>query len=432
MARNPAALTLIASASAFGVYTSMYAFRKPFTAASFTGLKWMGFDLKVLLVVAQMIGYTISKFAGIKVVSEAPPHRRIALISGLIGIAFLPLALLSWVPAPAQVLCLLINGLPLGMIWGLVFSFLEGRKVTEFLGLGMSVSFIFASGWTKSVGQWVMSHWGVNQLAMPAVTGLLFVPLLAICLWLLAHLPPPSLDDIANRSIRQPMDSATRLRFLKTFGLPLFLLVLSYIFLTVYRDLRDNFMADVLKELGQKPSPDIFAKVETFGGVGVMAALGGLWFIRNHWRALAVYHLVIGFGALLVGGSTLLFQWGRLTPVVWISLTGLGVYLAYVPFNSILFDRLLAATRQLGTASFLIAVADAGGYAFTMILYLARLGSSGEIKWTQLTLQVGILVAVATPLLTLGAWLALRPHKINSQVAKNSPVKPAAPAPSRV
>ncbi len=411
LARNPAALTLIAGLAAFGAYTSMYAFRKPFTAASFSGLKLAGFDLKVLLVVAQMVGYTISKFTGIKVVSEALPGRRIAMIALLIGLAFFPLALLPFVPAPIQVLCLLVNGLPLGMIWGLVFSFLEGRKVTEFLGLGMSVSFIFASGWTKSAGQWVMSQWGVDQMGMPAVTGLLFVPLLALCLWLLSQLPPPSPEDVANRSVRQPMDSHARRLFLRRFGLPLILLVLSYIVLTVYRDLRDTFMADVLKELGQKPSASVFTRIETFAGLGVMAALGGLWFIRSHWTALAVYHWVIALGALLVGVSTLMFQGGQLTPVAWISVTGLGVYLAYVPFNSILFDRLLAATRQKGTASFLIAVADAGGYLFTMILYLARLGTTGEIKWTHLTLQMGIVVALATPVLTVASWLTLRPHR---------------------
>lgn len=421
MARNPAALTVIASAAAFGAYTSMYAFRKPFTVASYSGLKLAGFDLKILLVVAQMVGYTISKFTGIKVVSEARPGQRIGLIALLIGVAFLPLALLPWVPAPVQVACLLVNGLPLGMIWGLVFSFLEGRKVTEFLGLGMSVSFIFASGWTKSMGQWVMSEWKVQALEMPAVTGLLFVPLLAMCLWLLSELPPPSPEDVRNRSARQPMNWEARRRFLQQFGLPLALLVLSYILLSVYRDLRDTFMADVLKEQGQKLDPGVFARVENVGGLGVLAALGGLWFIRNHWRALAVYHWVIAAGALLVGVSTLLFKNGQLAPVPWITLTGLGVYLAYVPFNSILFDRLLAATRQAGTASFLIAVADAGGYFFTMALYLARLGKSGSIQWSHLTVQVGIAVAIGTPLLAVGSWMTLRPHRQSIAKSDSAP-----------
>jgi len=164
LAANPALFTLVAALAAFGAYTAMYAFRKPFSAATYTGQEIGGVSLKVLLVVAQLLGYTLSKFLGIKVVSEAGAGRRIALIAGLIGIAFLPLVLLPQVPRWAQVVCLFVNGLPLGMIWGLIFGFLEGRKVTEFLGLGMSVSFIFASGWTKSVGVYLMKSWGVPEL----------------------------------------------------------------------------------------------------------------------------------------------------------------------------------------------------------------------------------------------------------------------------
>lgn len=408
LARKPVALTVVATLAAFGAYTSMYAFRKPFTAASFSGQKLVGFDLKVLLVVAQMVGYTLSKFTGVKVVSEAQPGRRVGLIALLIAFAFAPLALLPFVPPPVQVGCLLVNGLPLGMIWGLVFSFLEGRRVTEFLGLGLSVSFIFASGWTKSVGQLVMTRWGVAELAMPAVTGLLFVPLLVLCLWTLAQLPPPDAADVADRSARMPMDATARRKFLRGFFLPIALLVLGYVMLTVYRDLRDSFMTEVLKELGQKVQPSVFARVETFAGLGVMLALGGLWFIRDHWSALGVYHLIIVAGVALVGGATLLFQAGLLSPVWWISLTGLGVYLGYVPFNSILFDRLLAATRQVGTASFLISVADAAGYAMTMLLYLARLGFGGQISWSRLTILMSFALAVFCPLLLLASWLGLR------------------------
>ena len=65
----------------------MYAFRKPFSAATFSGQAIGGISLKVLLVVAQLVGYTLSKFLGIKVVSEAGAGRRIVLIAGLIGLA---------------------------------------------------------------------------------------------------------------------------------------------------------------------------------------------------------------------------------------------------------------------------------------------------------------------------------------------------------
>ena len=407
LAADPALFTLVATGAAFGAYTAMYAFRKPFTAATFSGQAIDGMPLKVLLVVAQLAGYTLSKFLGIKVVSEAGAGRRIALISGLIGIAFLPLAVLAWVPPAAQVVCLFVNGLPLGMIWGLIFGFLEGRRVTEFLGLGMSVSFIFASGWTKSVGLWLMKDWGIPELWMPAATGLAFLPVLSACLALLASLPAPSARDVEERSERLPMDAAQRRRFLARNAIPLTLLILPYVLLTVYRDLRDTFMADVLKELGVRPDPSFFARVESLVGLGVLVALVGLWWIRDHWRALGTYHVLISLGALLVGGATLAFQRGWMGPTAWMMLTGLGGYLGYVPFNSVLFDRLLAATRQAGTAAFLIQVADSVGYLASASLYLQRTFSKASPAWTQLTQVGGLGLAVLVPLLLAGSWLSL-------------------------
>lgn len=408
LAAHPALFTLVAALAAFGAYTAMYAFRKPFSAATYTGQEIGGVSLKVLLVVAQLLGYTLSKFLGIKVVSEAGAGRRIALIAGLIGIAFLPLVLLPQVPRWAQVVCLFVNGLPLGMIWGLIFGFLEGRKVTEFLGLGMSVSFIFASGWTKSVGVYLMKSWGVPELWMPAVTGLAFVPLLGVCLALLTSLPAPSTEDITERSERAPMNGVQRRQFLARNAVSLTFLILPYVLLTVYRDLRDTFMADVLKELGVQPDPSFFARVESMVGLGVLAALAGLWWIRDHWKALGTYHVLISLGAILVGASTLAFQQGWLGPAAWMVLTGLGGYLGYVPFNSVLFDRLLAATRQVGTAAFLIQVADSVGYLASASLYLQRTFSKASPAWTQLTQNGGLGLAVLVPVLLAASWISLK------------------------
>src|SRR5262245_26315209 len=72
---------------AFGTYFCMYGFRKPFTAASFAGVKLWGLDYKVVLVTAQVFGYTVSKFIGIKAVSEILPHRRAIAVVLLIGLA---------------------------------------------------------------------------------------------------------------------------------------------------------------------------------------------------------------------------------------------------------------------------------------------------------------------------------------------------------
>src|SRR6266705_349658 len=64
--------------AAFTTYFCMYAFRKPFAAAKFEGATFLGsgIELKTAIVISQIVGYTISKYLGIKVCSEITPARR--------------------------------------------------------------------------------------------------------------------------------------------------------------------------------------------------------------------------------------------------------------------------------------------------------------------------------------------------------------------
>jgi len=145
-------VTLKAAIAAFGVYFSMYAFRKPFTIASFNDLDFFGFDYKILIIIAQAIGYFISKFIGIKFISELKPEKRIVFLLVFIAVAELALLGFAVVPAPYNILFMFINGIPLGMIWGIVFSYIEGRKTTEIIGLFLCSSFVVSSGVVKSAG----------------------------------------------------------------------------------------------------------------------------------------------------------------------------------------------------------------------------------------------------------------------------------------
>jgi hypothetical protein len=62
------------------------------------------------------------------------------------------------------------------------------------------------------------------------------------------------------------------------------------------------------------------------------------------------------------------------------ALIGLGSYLAYVPYGSLLFDRLIASTRVTGTAVFAIYVADAVGYTGSVGVQLYKDLAEGDIS----------------------------------------------------
>src|SRR6218665_419869 len=83
--------TLYAAGSAFCLYTCIFALRKTFGVATYEGLLLWGISYKVLLVISQAVGYMLSKFIGIKIVSELGTNSRAKGI-----LLFTSLAALSW------------------------------------------------------------------------------------------------------------------------------------------------------------------------------------------------------------------------------------------------------------------------------------------------------------------------------------------------
>lgn len=380
---NPVLFTAFAGLAGFSAYFAMYAFRKPFTAATFDAVPGWTFllDYKIALVLAQVAGYALSKMIGVKVISEISPMRRAAAILGLIGASWLALIAFALIPAPWNVAALFFNGLPLGMIWGLVFGYMEGRRVSEVLGAILCASFIVSSGVVKSVGAWLMQTIDVDRFWMPAATGALFLPLLLVSVWGLSLLPPPDATDEAQRVKRAPMGAAERRAFLAAFGPGVALLVLSYVLLTAFRDFRDNFAAEIWNELGYGGQSGVFSASELPVAVAALAALAALMVVRDNRRALLLIHAMIAAGFMVLGGSTLAFEAGLIPPLTWMILTGAGLYMAYAPFNAMLFDRLIAVSGRVATAGFLIYLADASGYLGSVALLIWRNFGTVTLEW---------------------------------------------------
>ncbi len=366
--------------AAFTAYFCMYAFRKPFAAASFEGMLGGVIGLKIALVIAQVVGYALSKFVSIKFVSEISASRRAITLLALIATAEAALLLFALLPPGGKVIAIFLNGLPLGAVWGLVYGFLEGRRTSELLGAGLSTSYIVASGVVKTVGAaWLNA--GVSESWMPFVTGLCFAPLFVLSVWLLRQLPPPSAEDEAARTVRRPMRAPQRRAFIGRFAFGLVTLTVLYMFLTAYRDFRDNFAAEIWSALGWGDEPAVFTASELPVALLVMAALASIYRIQSNRTALLAIHGLMGAGTVLIGGATLLFDVGIISGAVWMVALGVGLYLAYVPYGCVLFDRLIAATGSVGTAVFMIYVTDAFGYAGSVGLLLFKNFGGATLSW---------------------------------------------------
>jgi hypothetical protein len=360
----------------------MYAFRKPFTAAGFEGLKFLKIDYKVWLVIAQVLGYMLSKFYGIRFISGMQPEKRAMIIVRLILSSWLALLLFAIIPAPYNIFFMFLNGLPLGMVWGLVFGFLEGRRTTEFMGAVLSITFIFSSGFVKSVGKLVVLDWHAAETWMPFVTGALFVLPMLLFTWLLNHLPPPSAEDIRLRSVRKPMTPEERKSFLVTFLPGIIVIVTTYILLTALRDFRDNFANEIWVELGYGQQAAIFTRTEIPVSIVVLLCMSLLILVKNNIKAFMINHFIIIAGYVLAFVSTLLFVYHVLPPFAWMTIVGTGLYLSYVPFNCLYFERMIASYKIACNVGFIMYIADAFGYLGSVIVLLVRQFSGAKLSWT--------------------------------------------------
>jgi hypothetical protein len=397
---------LFALSAALATYSCMYAFRKPFTVATYAGLEYGNIDLKIWLITAQLCGYALSKFIGIRVISEMKNESRAISIILLCVIAESALFGFAVSDGPFRILFLFINGIPLGMVWGLVFSFLEGRRSTEFLGAGLSTSFIFASGLVKSVGKWLMVELSVSEIWMPFFTGLIFIIPLIFSVWMLNKIPPPSQKDISLRHERKPMSSEQRWKFFAGCAPPLLMLIIAYISLTVLRDIRDNFSAEIWQSLGYDHSPEIFLLSELPIAIAVLFILTVVMFIKNNIQALTINQLIIFAGFMIIGMTTLAFEKKMISGEYWMILIGFGLYMSYIPFNSVLFDRLVAASGIIANSGFLIYLADSFGYLGSITVMIYKNFGQPDLQWIPFLVNTSYLFAfIGMALITISMYM---------------------------
>ena len=70
-----------------------------------------------------------------------------------------------------------------------------------------------------------------------------------------------------------------------------------------------------------------------------------------------------------------------MSPMLWMILSGGGIFLSYILFNGVIFDRLLAAFRERGNVGFLIYMADAIGYLGSVLVLLWRNFGRADLNW---------------------------------------------------
>lgn len=120
-------------------------------------------------------------------------------------------------------------------------------------------------------------------------------------------------------------------------------------------------------------------------------------FIRNNRLALNIIYVITVLGGLLMIFSTLLYVFGYISSIFWMILSGLGLYMGYIPFTY-LVERLIASLKVVSTTVFLIYLADSFGYLGTTVVFLVKNFSNWDISWTSMVVRTSIIVGVISVL----------------------------------
>ncbi|WP_280117666.1 DUF5690 family protein [Pseudoalteromonas xiamenensis] len=222
------------------------------------------------------------------------------------------------------------------------------------------------------------------------------------------------------------MTKSDRKALLHALGFGLTLLIIGYILLTILRDLRDSFMADIWLETGLSGTPALFTYTEIPIALVVLAIVALLKLIRNNHVAMVVNHALILVGFLLCFCTSLAYANQMLEPITWMVLNGIGLYLAYVPFTSSLFERLIATFNRPANVGFLTYLADSFGYLGTVGVMLYQSVSTSEVNWNTFLTQLSIVSGLVGGVLTLGSLLFF--IKKEREERSNSPALPLAGA----
>ena len=359
---------LWAGGTALLSYSLVYALRKPFTAAEFEGLQVYGMDYKIAVSIIQLLGYVSAKLLGIKYISELRPEGRLKFIIGSAALSEISLIAFGMLPIPYNIVALYFNGLSLGCMWGVIFSFLEGRRTTDILASIMGVSMALSSGVAKSLGLYALNQLHVSEFWMPALIG-------------------------AN------------------------------LLLTVQRDIKEDFIVCIIDV--QAISSWAFAQIDSIATFVLLAVFALLATTYNHLKVLCMLLILstFGMGTLAFLGATEGNE--HIPTTIWLFLQSLCLDIAYLSFQTIFFERFIACFKIKGNVGFFIITIDFVGYLGTLGLLLFKEFCASHIDWASFYNHMSLFIGVACCL----SFIASLIYMIYARKRKQGPLPEKAEQP---
>lgn len=127
--------------------------------------------------------------------------------------------------------------------------------------------------------------------------------------------------------------------------------------------------------------------------------------IRDHQRVLyTLLWMVIG-GTFLLVGISYYYEQLNLSPLVWMFLQSLGVYIAFLSFQTLFFERFVACFNIKGNVGFFIVSIDFIGYLGTVGVLVFKEAFVAHLNWIEFYNTMVLTLGTACCFLFMGCIL---------------------------
>ena len=266
-------------------------------------------------------------------------------------------------------------------MWGVIFSFLEGRRVTDLLASLMGLSIAISSGTAKSTGLFVMDNLHISEFWMPAFIGAFAFPLLSFLGWLMTRMPQPTQADKELRTERVTLDSKARLNLFKSFMPVLIMLFFANLFITVLQDIKEDFLVKILDINAAGLSSWAFARVDATVTLIILCMFGLMSMVRSNIKVLCLLLGLVTCGTAALSFMAFNYSALRLPPMMWLFLQSLSLYTVYLSFQTLFFERFIACFKIKGNVGFFIITLDFIGYTGTVVVLVFKEFFNPAVNW---------------------------------------------------
>lgn len=164
-----------------------------------------------------------------------------------------------------------------------------------------------------------------------------------------------------------------------------------------------------------------FAQIDGVVTIIILALFGFAAMMRSHIRVLLMLLCLVIVGSLALSFMAFNYTALHLPVVTWLFLQSLAVYVVFLSFQTLFFERFIACFRVKGNVGFFIVTLDFVGYVGTVLVLVMKEWFTPDVVWldfyNNLSAFVGIFCAVA--FFGSAVYILWRYHKENGRRTNN-------------